>query len=154
MRALAQHFLSMVFSRAMAKWWIVGISFVAVNVGLLYALIDVLKQPVLLSTIVAAEIGTIFRFFVNDWWVFQHRTPTWWRLLEYHVANAGSIAVWWLATNAIVFFGGHYVLASLSGMACSVFLSMVTNFFWIWRHRSKSPAASSSIDGPRSGIEK
>jgi putative flippase GtrA len=126
----------------MLRWWIVGVVFLGVNIALLYLFIDMIGLPVLVSTFIAAEIGVLLRFVVNDRWVFRQSGITLQRLWQYHVAIAGSFAVWWISTNVIVFFGGHYMIASVIGMACSVLLSIATNFFWIWTHKSQGPPKS------------
>lgn len=118
----------------MLRWWIVGLGFVLVNMGFLYVLVELLRMPVVLATVVAAEAGTLLRFLVNDRWVFGKARPSWGRLWQYHVANAASLAIWWGATNLFAYFGAHYMIASVMAMACSVFISVLTNFFWIWRH--------------------
>jgi putative flippase GtrA len=123
-----------VFNREMLRWWIVGVSFIAVNMAFLYVFVEIAGLPVALATVLAAEAGTLLRFLVNDRWVFKRTRPTWARLWQYHVANAASLCIWWLATNAFAYLGVHYMLASVLAMACSVVLSMITNFFWIWRH--------------------
>jgi len=125
----------------MLKWWIVGISFIAVNLVLLYLFIDILGLTVFVSTLIATEIGTVMRFLVNDRWVFGHRTPTWGRLWQYHVATAGGIVIWLSMTNLITWWGIHYAIASVVAMACSVFVSMLTNFLWIWRHKHGAAVA-------------
>jgi putative flippase GtrA len=127
----------------MLRWWIVGLSFIAVNIGLLYVFVDLLGMPVLVATLLAAEIGTLMRFVINDRWVFRQTKLTLRRLWQYHVANAGSFSIWWVSTNALVFLGGHYMIASVIGMGCSVFFSMATNFFWIWTHKSEAAHKSS-----------
>ena len=117
------------------KWLLVGVLFAIFNVVTLYILIDLLMIPIMVSTVVAAEVGTLIRFFVNDHWVFEQTRPTWRRLIQYHVANAGGVAIWWAVTNTVVLIGWHYTLASLCGMAISMQISILTNFFWIWRRR-------------------
>ena len=77
----------------------------------------------------------LLRFVVNDRWVFRQSQITLQRLWQYHVAMASSFMVWWVTTNAIVFFGGHYMVATVIGMACSILISIGTNFFWIWTRR-------------------
>lgn len=119
---------------AMLRWWIVGMTFVAVNMAFLYLFVDILHWPVVFATVVAAEAGTLLRFLANDRWVFGRPRPTWRRLWQYHVANAASIGIWWAATNIFALVGVHYLLASILAMGCSVLLSMLTNFLWIWRH--------------------
>jgi len=45
-----------------------------------------------------------------------------------------------MASNALPRFGVHYLIASTAGSACSVFLSMFTNFLWVWRGRKRQNA--------------
>jgi len=123
----------------MLRWWIVGIGFVAVNMAFLYAFVEIMRMPVALATIIAAEAGTLLRYLVNDRWVFGKTRPTWRRLWQYHVANAASLGIWWAATNLFTYFGAHYMIASVLAMACSVFISMLTNFLWIWRSGKAAP---------------
>jgi len=123
---------------AMLRWWIVGISFIGVNLALLYVIVDLLGLSVFVATFIAAEIGTVLRFLVNDRWVFGHANPTWKRLWQYHVATAGGAAVWLTATNLLAWWGVHYAIASVLAMACSVFVSLATNFLWIWRRQHKN----------------
>jgi putative flippase GtrA len=122
------------------RWWIVGLAFAAVNIGLLYLLHDMWALPLMAATLLAGEIGTAARFLINDRWVFGHPHPTWKRLIEYHAAVASSFCIWWTVANLLPLVGVNYLLASLGGQACSVGWSMVTNFLWIWRKRSPVPA--------------
>jgi putative flippase GtrA len=128
----------------MLRWLVVAVAFVGLNIGLLYVFVDLLGIPVLLATLVAAELGVLLRFVVNDRWVFGQSRITPQRLWQYHVAIAGSFTIWWIVTNVVVFFGGHYMIASVVGMGCSVLLSIATNFFWIWTHKTDAPQKSAS----------
>jgi putative flippase GtrA len=148
-RGSFSHYIARLFSRAMVRWWIVGIVFMGVNVGSLYVLVDLLTLPVIFSTLIAAEAGALLRFIINDRWVFNQRGITWRRLWQYHVAIAGSFTIWWACTNVIVLLGGHYLVASIIGMGCSVLLSMITNFFWIWSHPT-DPALTPQPREPKS----
>ena len=125
------------YTGEMLRWWIIGITFVGINIGSLYFLVDRLGLPVVMSTLIAAEMGTILRYACNDLWVFKQEKLTFLRLFKYHIANAGSFAVWWAVTNLIILNGGHYSIASIMGMASSVLLSVATNFLWIWRRKPK-----------------
>ena len=128
--------LQEICQRTMVRWWVVGLSFIGIGMGILYALVDVLKLPLVLGSIVGAEVGTVLRFLVNDRWVFRHRRPTWIRLAQFHVASAGGAAIWWTVANLLPRFGIHYLAASLIGSGCSMVLSLITNFLWIWRRSS------------------
>jgi len=121
--------------RRLARWWIVGLAFYAGGLGVLYLVIDGLRLPLLTGTLLTGEVTVLLRFLVNDRWVFGHRVPTWTRLWQFHIASAGGAAIWWMVSNALPRFGVHYLIASTAGTACSVFLSMFTNFLWVWRGR-------------------
>ncbi|MBV9545788.1 MAG: GtrA family protein, partial [Chloroflexi bacterium] len=125
-----------------ARWWLVGLLFLVINIPLLYTLHDVLGLPIWLATLVGGEIGTVARFLVNDRWVFGNRRPTWRRLIQYHVAVASSFVIWWSVTNALAQGGVYYLIANVAGQATSVGWSMITNFGWIWRR-------SASLGGTR-----
>lgn len=119
------------------RWWIVGLSFTAGFLAVLYVLHDLLRLSLMVATSLGGELILVLRFLINDRWVFGHRRPTWTRLWQFHVASAGGGAIWWFVTNLLPRFGIHYLLASIAGTACSVLCSMATNFFWIWRGRGR-----------------
>lgn len=129
-------------AKPMVRWWIVGLFFTGFNIPALYVLHEVLGLRVAIATLITAELTTILRFFLNDRWVFGHPRPTWQRLWQYHLSNAGSFVIWWLAINAIEAAGIHYLIASLLATAISVGWSMATNFLWIWRKKSQGEGRS------------
>jgi putative flippase GtrA len=124
--------------RRLARWWIVGLAFLGVGTALLYIFIGLFHMPLLFGTLLSAEVTLLVRFFLNDSWVFGHRSPTWKRLWQFHVASAGGSTIWWIVTYTLPRFGVHYLIASALGSACSMFLSITTNFLWIWRQRDHS----------------
>jgi len=87
--------------RAIGRWWAVGLSFFFVGLGMLYLCMDVLRMPLLIGTLLVAEVTTIVRYAINDRWVFGERRPSWTRLWQFHLANAGGFAIWWTATNIL-----------------------------------------------------
>jgi putative flippase GtrA len=135
---------------SVVRWWIVGLFFTFVNVPILYLLDKLLpiptwlawllrserpdRMPSWLALVLASELVTIARFFVNDRWVFGYIFPTWQRLWQYHIANVGSFVIWFCASLLSRYaFSIDTVIAGLIGTVFSVSLSMVTNFLWIWR---------------------
>jgi len=122
--------------RSIGRWWIAGLAFTGAGLIVLYALRDLLQFPLVLSTTVGGEGMLVLRFLLNDRWVFRHRRPTWIRLAQFHVASAGGAAIWWTVANLLPRFGIHYLAASLIGSGCSMVLSLITNFLWIWRRSS------------------
>lgn len=121
--------------RTLGRWWIVGLGFYAVGLGILYFVTDRLRMPLMFGTLVASEVTLVLRFFINDRWVFKHQRPTWMRLGQFHVASAGGGAVWWVVSNTLPRFGIHYLIAATIGNVCAVFFGMTSNFLWVWRKR-------------------
>jgi putative flippase GtrA len=125
----------------LVRWTIVGGVFAALGLGLLKLFFAVLHWPYWLSSALQAEICTVLRFLVNDRWVFNHHRPTWKRLWQYHLANAGGFAVWWVIANLLQRAGVHYLLSAILAAACSAGVSAASNFLWVWRKKFP-PAAT------------
>jgi putative flippase GtrA len=121
--------------RPLGRWWIVGLAFTGGGLLVLYVLRDVFHLPLIMATAAGGEATLLFRFLINDRWVFGYRRPTWTRLWQFHVASAGGGLLWWIVANVLPRFGVHYLLAAAAGTACSVVVSMATNFLWVWRKR-------------------
>jgi putative flippase GtrA len=136
-------------SRSLGRWLIVGLAFTGGGLGVLYVLRDILRLPLIVATSAGAEATLLLRFLINDRWVFGHRRPTWTRLWQFHVASAGGGAIWWVVANLLPRFGVHYLLAAIAGTACSVMVSMATNFLWIWRRRVDHSSAAQPEDTER-----
>jgi putative flippase GtrA len=115
------------------RWLVVGVAFAAIGLVLIKLLAGILAWPYAIATFCSAEICTLIRFLVVDRWVFNYRRPTWKRLWQYHVANAAGFGIWWTAANVLRASGVHYILAAILAMCCSVGVSMLSNFLWIWR---------------------
>jgi putative flippase GtrA len=127
---------------SLGRWWIVGLGFYGVGLGLLYLVTAILKRPLTIGTLLSAEVTLVLRFFVNDRWVFHYRRPSWIRLWQFHVASAGGGTVWWIVSNALPRFGIHYLIAATVGSACAVVFGMTSNFLWVWGKRREKSVAS------------
>jgi putative flippase GtrA len=132
--------------RSLGRWLIVGLAFLGVGTALLYVAVDLLHMPLVVATLVSAEVTLLIRFLINDRWVFGFRFPTWKRLWQFHVAGAGGFGIWWVVTNALPRFGVHYLIASAAGSASSMFLSILTNFLWIWRKPAEKAVPTESVE--------
>jgi putative flippase GtrA len=124
-------------AKRIVKWFAAGLAFMGISTLLLFALVDLLSLSVPLATLLVAELTTLLRFFVNHRWVFGLRDPTVRACTQYHVANAGAFAVWWMTANVLTILGVHYLLAGILAVACSTTFSFATNFLWIWRRRRR-----------------
>jgi len=118
---------------SVARWFVAGLLFMGVNTLALYLLVQRGHMKVLLATFVSAEICTLLRYLMNQHWVFRLGGPSWKKLWQYHLANAGAFVVWWLGTNLLCWFGVNYLLASIAAVVFSTGFSFASNFYWIWR---------------------
>ena len=117
------------------KWFGAGLAMMGINTALLFLFVDMVGFSVPVATFLAAEACTLMRFLINHYWVFGLRNPTFRSCVQYHVANAGAFAVWWVTANVLTGFGMHYLVAGIAAVGCSTLISLTTNFLWIWRKR-------------------
>jgi len=134
------HRIKAVSQLPLVRWLAAGLGFMGLNSLLLYLFIGQLGLRVAIGSLVAAEVCTLLRFFVNQYWVFRSRDAGWRRLWQYHLANGTAFVVWWCATNVLEHFGVHYLLAGILAVGFSTGFSMASNFLWIWRKKTKPPA--------------
>ena len=128
-----------------AKWLFAGLAFMGINACILYILVDLGALSVPWATLISAEVCTILRFFVNHYWVFKLTNPTLRKCAHYHLVNLFAFVVWWLITNALVLIGLHYQLASILALGVSTFVSLITNFLWVWRRGRTEPGSLETI---------
>lgn len=99
----------------------------------MWIFVEKFHLAVFVATLISAEACTVLRFLVNENWVFHTRQHCWFRLGQFHVANAAAFIIWLAVTNLLVLKGVHYQLASVAGVGCSFGASFISNFFWVWR---------------------
>ncbi|HEY2594951.1 MAG TPA: hypothetical protein VGK33_13730, partial [Chloroflexota bacterium] len=64
---------------------------------------------------------------------FDHRWPSVPRLVRYHWASAGALAIYWVVLNALSLAAGvPYQAAFVVGTAAAFTWSLITNFAWVW----------------------
>jgi 8-oxo-dGTP pyrophosphatase MutT (NUDIX family)/putative flippase GtrA len=129
-------------SGEIVRWLAAGLLFLVLNTLFLKIFIGIFGIRAVLGTLLAGELSTLLRYFVNDRWVFGRRRPKFSRLLQYHVANGAALAIWWLATNIIISMGVNYLVAGILSVGLSTGFSMASNFFWIWRKAQPTAAGS------------
>ena len=126
-------------TRRVATWILFGATASLLELALLRELYEGLQWPLPIATAVAAEVLIIFKFLMNDRFVFNHAWPTFGRLLKYHGASAGALVVYWVAINALTLLGGvPYIPAFVLSTAAAFTWSLVTNFLWVWAHPVQS----------------
>ena len=120
-------------TRRVAGWVLLGVMASLLELVLLRELYEGLMWPLTVATAVAAEVLIIFKFLMNDRFVFGYTWPTLSRLVKYHGASAGALVVYWLAINALTLLAGvPYVAAFVLSTAAAFTWSLLTNFLWVW----------------------
>ena len=120
------------------KWGGAGFAMMGINTMLLFLFVDRVGMSVPVATFLGAETCTLLRFAINHYWVFGQRRPTLVSCVQFHLANAGAFAVWWVTANLLTIVGMHYLMAGVAAVGCSILVSLTTNFLWIWRKRRGS----------------
>lgn len=119
--------------RRLAGWVVLGLAASVLELLLLRALYELLQWPLPFATAAAAEVLILFKFLMNDRFVFAHAWPTLGRLVRYHGASFGALLVYWIVVNALsLALGVMYVTAFVIGTAAAFTWSLLTNFLWVW----------------------
>jgi putative flippase GtrA len=126
------------------KWLLAGLGFMGINAAFLFVLVDLLALSIPVATLISAEACTLLRFLVNHYWVFGLAKPTLRKCAHYHLVNLLAFVLWWVIANLLAGLGLHYQLASIAALSVSTLVSLMTNFFWIWRHRELGKIAVKS----------
>ena len=115
------------------KWFGAGLVFMGLAPLWMYCFVEIYGINVYLATFLAAEINTILRYFVNNFFVFNRSEFSVRGIFNYHIANAGALAIWWIASSVFIFLGVHYLYAGVMAVAFSTLFSFYSNFFWVWK---------------------
>jgi dolichol-phosphate mannosyltransferase len=125
----------------MARFGLVGLSGVAVNLGLLWALTDCAGLYYLVSAAVAIEASIVSNFVLNDRWTFsdcrKHGSDRWpRRLATFNIISLPSFPMQ-LGVMGVLkeFFGMYYLAAAVVGILVVFVWNFVANSLWTWRHR-------------------
>jgi len=122
-----------------AKFCLVGLSGVLVNMGLLWLLTEFAGLFYLLSAAISIETSIVSNFILNDFFTFPDRRspgakPFFSRLLKFNLVTVAGLAlnmgVLWLLTEV---FGIYYLLSNLCGIAVATLWYYLVNTWWTWK---------------------
>jgi len=134
------HLRNSVLSPRLIKFGIVGASGVGVNVGCLYVFTEFAHLPYFVSSILAIELSIISNFTANLLWTWRDRSEEgtlWTKLVRYHIgAGATAFLGNYLILVALTeFFGMHYMISNLIGIAFGTFSNYLINDLWTFKKR-------------------
>lgn len=131
------------------KFLVVAWLGMGVNTACLYLFKGVLHIRIIPASMMAIEIAIIHNFIWMRYWAWrdrQDRPPFLKQLLLYNVATgavdlAANVSVLWALST---FFGVHYLLANILGMAAGPFIKFWLNEKLIFREKRHDPSRRDS----------
>ncbi|MDP2932286.1 MAG: glycosyltransferase family 2 protein [Chloroflexota bacterium] len=120
-----------------AKFCLVGLSGVVVNMGLLWLLTEFAGLFYLASAAISIETSIITNFTLDDYFTFPDRRRAGHfrtRILKFNaVSLAGltiNLGILWLLTSV---FGIYYLLSNIVGIAVVTLWNYLLNSWWTWK---------------------
>ncbi|MCX6135417.1 MAG: GtrA family protein [Ignavibacteriales bacterium] len=129
-----------VLSPRLIKFGVVGASGVLVNVGCLYLLTEFARIPYFIASLIAIELSIISNFTINILWTWRDRSEKGTlstKLVRYHIgAGATAFLGNYLILVALTeFFGMHYMISNLIGIAVGTFSNYLINDLWTFKKK-------------------
>jgi dolichol-phosphate mannosyltransferase len=126
-------------ARRFGKFGLVGLSGVAVNLGLFWLLSTVLRLHYLFAGAVAIEVALCSNYILNSRWTFADRSGRLMHLpalVRYHAVSLGGMLINLVVLQLLA--GGAGVrpaLANVAGIALATGWNFSLNLGWTWRRR-------------------
>ena len=129
-----------VLSPRLIKFGIVGASGVVVNVGGLYLFTEYARIPYFVASVIAIELSILSNFTINLLWTWRDRSKEgtlWTKIVRYHIgAGATAFLGNYLILIALTeFFGMHYMISNLIGIAVGTFSNYLINDLWTFKKK-------------------
>jgi dolichol-phosphate mannosyltransferase len=123
------------------KFGVVGASGVVVNMGGLYVFKEFVGIPYFIASLIAIELSILSNFTINLLWTWRDRSgegSVGMKLFRYHVgAGATAFLGNYLILIALTeFFGMHYMISNLIGIAVGTLANYIINDLWTFRKHS------------------
>lgn len=133
------------------RFSVVGLSGVAVNLGLYLVLTRAFSLSMHLASPLAIEASVFSNFLLNNTWTFRHRlvqAPLLWRLGRFHaVSGLGGVVNYAVLVVMVHVFGWSDVVANLAGIAAGVAVTFTMHSAWTWRERIFPRSSQTSAEG-------
>ena len=122
-------------TRRFQKFLLVGAIGLAVNQGVLFALVAQAGVPVALASPVAILLSMIATFTLNERWTWQDRGsgPILHRALLYGSINSGGLLINWVTLVSLDGMGLNYLIANLVGAGIAAIWNFSLNHALTWR---------------------
>src|SRR5918992_4250844 len=122
-------------TRRFQKFLLVGAIGLAVNQGVLFALVDQVQLAVAMASPIAILLSMIVTFTLNERWTWHDRGhgPIVNRALLYGSINSGGLLINWLTLVSLHRIGLDYLVANLIGAGFAAVWNFSLNHALTWR---------------------
>jgi putative flippase GtrA len=122
-------------SHRFQKFLLVGAVGLAVNQGLLYALVDFFAVALVLASPLAILASMAVTFWLNERWTWQDRGQgrIRHRALLYGSINSGGLLINWVILVSLERMGLNYLIANLIGAGVAAVWNFSLNHALTWR---------------------
>jgi dolichol-phosphate mannosyltransferase len=123
-------------TRRFQKFLLVGAIGLAVNQGVLYALVGLAGLAVFSASPVAILLSMVVTFVLNEHWTWRDRGQGLiaHRALLYGSINSGGLLINWLLLISLERIGVNYLLANLVGAGIAAIWNFSLNHALTWRN--------------------
>jgi len=116
------------------KFGLVGISGIAVNMGVLFYLKEFVNFPLMLASLIAIELSIINNFWWNDKWTFKKSGDD---IIErgykFHIVSITGLIINMGLLYALVNIGFYYMIANIIGILAGFVWNFVANRRVTWK---------------------
>ena len=124
---------SSITSERLARFAIVGLVGVGVNLAVLRILFGQLHWAAPLASAISVEISIVSNFIANNRWTFGESTISVLRFARYNLAALGGLAITaGTFTLLLQYTGAPYLLADLVGIALATVWNFAASVLWTW----------------------
>jgi dolichol-phosphate mannosyltransferase len=122
----------------LGKFSLVGISGIFVNQGLLTLFVSVWGWKVSTAGLVSIELSILSNFFLNNFWTWKEKKGSSFlsRFFKYHAVTIVSGGINYLILISLTYYGLHYFIANLIGIAVATIVNFIFNHFWTFKAKS------------------
>lgn len=122
-------------TRRFQKFLLVGAIGLAVNQGMLFALVSQVGMPVFAASPLAIALSMLVTFVLNERWTWSDRGEGFvlHRALLYGSINSGGLIINWLLLVSLERLGMNYLLANLIGAGVAAVWNFSLNHAVTWR---------------------
>ncbi|HEX5417550.1 MAG TPA: GtrA family protein [Chloroflexota bacterium] len=115
------------------RFAVIGGSGVVVNLIVIHILFAQLHWTPVIASALAVEAAILSNFVGNNWWTFEQRTFSFFRLAKYNLVALGGLLITTVIFTVLMQrFGLSYIIADLIGIGAATAWNFAASVLWAW----------------------